>query len=170
MMRWAISDVQFRGMNHPKVARNGTPPVAGAPITCSFQRGWPSGPASLSPLFFRQLRRAFGENPMSALRLDQILASAAVALILAAPISALGQQTEPSNAVPTDQSKAGDTPPGQPPIAAPASAAQTAPPASTPEQVPAADPLAALDPADRVVAERLRALSGLRRTRWPRPN
>jgi L,D-transpeptidase YcbB len=99
---------------------------------------------------------------MSALRLDQILASAAIALIVVAPISALGQQTEPSNAVPSGQSKAGDTSPGQPPIAAPASAAQTAPPATTPEQVPAADPLAALDPADRVVAERLRDLLAMK--------
>ena len=102
---------------------------------------------------------------MSALRLDQILASAAVAFFLAAPISALGQQAEPPRAGLTDQPKAGDASPGQPVTAPPASAAQTAAPASTPEQHPAADPLASLDPADRAVAERLRDLLAMKPNR-----
>ena len=102
---------------------------------------------------------------MSALRLDQILASAAVAFILAAPIAALGQQTEPSRAGLTDQPKAGDASPGAPLTAPPASAAQTAPPASTPEQDRTTDPLASLDPADRAVAERLRDLLAMKPNR-----
>lgn len=102
---------------------------------------------------------------MSALRLDQILASAAVAFILAAPISALGQPTEPSHAGLTGQSKAGDASPGEPLTAPPASAAQTATPASAPEQDRTADPLASLDPADRAVAERVRDLLAMKPNR-----
>jgi L,D-transpeptidase YcbB len=71
---------------------------------------------------------------MSALRLDQFLASAAVAFLLAAPISALGQQTEPSHAV------------------------QAAAPAIAPEEGRTPDPFASLDPADRAIAERIRDL------------
>ena len=65
-------------------------------------------PATISLAFSRQLHRAFGRNPMSTLRLDRFLASAALVFILAAPVSALGQQTEPSQAGLRDPSKAGD--------------------------------------------------------------
>lgn len=102
---------------------------------------------------------------MSALRLDQIFAGAAVAFILAAPISALGQQTEPSRPALTDQSKAGDAPPGEPLTAPPASAAQTATPTSTPVEDQTAGPLASLDPADRTVAERIRDLLAMKPNR-----
>jgi murein L,D-transpeptidase YcbB/YkuD len=101
---------------------------------------------------------------MSALRLDRLLASAAVALILAAPISALGQQAEPSR-TPTDQPKAADKSPGEPITAPPAGAAPTAAPASTPEPDRTADPLASLDPADRAVAERVRDLIAMKPSR-----
>src|ERR1700750_58346 len=82
--------------------------LLGAPITCSLRRAWPREDRRAYRLRSRQLHQAFGGHLMSGLRLDQILASAAVAFILAAPISALGQQTEPSHAGLTDQSKAGD--------------------------------------------------------------
>ena len=70
---------------------------------------------------------------MSGLRLDHFLASAAVAFLLAAPISALGQETAPSQAGLTDHSKAGDAPAmsaGEALTSPPAGAVQTAAPAS----------------------------------------
>jgi L,D-transpeptidase YcbB len=76
---------------------------------------------------------------MRALRLDQFLASAAVSFSLAAPVSALGQPTEPSTSLP-------------------AGAAQPAAPALGVEQSQAPDRSAALDPADRAIAERIRNL------------
>jgi L,D-transpeptidase YcbB len=99
---------------------------------------------------------------MHGLRYDRILASTALALILAAPLgaSAAPQQpadklataapttaATPSTAAPTDQ-------PATPPAAAPSEA--PAAPAVTTE--PAPDPMAALDPADRSVAEKIRDL------------
>ncbi len=102
---------------------------------------------------------------MSALRLDQILASAAVAFLLTAPMPALGQQMEPPQAGLTDPSKPGDPAPGQPLAAPPASAVQTATPATTPEPDRPADPLASLDPADRAVAERVRDLLAMKPNR-----
>jgi murein L,D-transpeptidase YcbB/YkuD len=95
---------------------------------------------------------------MSALQLDQFLARAAVAFILVSPISALGQQAEPSPAGLADQSKAGDASTGQALTSAPAGPAQTAAPAIAPEEGRAPDPLASLDPADRAMAERIRDL------------
>ncbi len=65
---------------------------------------------------------------MSGVRCDHILASAAVALLLAAPLCALAQETG---------------------LGAPASVA---------DETPAPDTLASLDPADRVIAERIRDL------------
>jgi L,D-transpeptidase YcbB len=75
---------------------------------------------------------------MSALRLDQLLASAAVSFILAGPISALGQ-TEPSTSPP-------------------ANAVQAPAPAPALEKNQPPDGLALLDPADRQIAERIRDL------------
>ena len=95
---------------------------------------------------------------MSALRLDQFLVSAAIALVLVAPISARGQQTEPSQAGLTDLSKAGEAPAGEVLISPPASAVPAAAPAIAPEESRAPDPLASLDPADRAIAERVREL------------
>jgi murein L,D-transpeptidase YcbB/YkuD len=69
--------------------------------------------------------------PMRTLRLDRFLASAALVFILVAPVSALGEPTEPS---------------------------QAAPPAIAPEENRAPDRLSALDPADRAIAERIRDL------------
>lgn len=95
---------------------------------------------------------------MSALRLDQFLASAAVAFLLAAPISALGQQTEPSRAGLTDQAKVGDASAGDALTSPPAGAVQAAAPAIAPEEGRTPDPFASLDPADRAIAERIRDL------------
>src|SRR5262252_8084486 len=99
--------------------------------------------------FSRQLHRAFERNSMIALRLDQVLASAALVFILAAPVSALGQQTEPSQAGPRAPSKAGDASAGDALTSPPASATQEAAPAIAPD---------ALDPADRAIVERIRDL------------
>jgi murein L,D-transpeptidase YcbB/YkuD len=95
---------------------------------------------------------------MSALRLDQFLASAALVFILAAPVSALGQQTEPSQAGLRAPSKAGDASAGDALTSPPASATQAAAPAIAPEESRAPDRLTALDPADRAIAERIRDL------------
>jgi L,D-transpeptidase YcbB len=104
---------------------------------------------------------------MHGLRYDRILASTALALILAAPLGATAAPQQPagklataaptaapattaatpSTAAPTDQ-------PATPPAAAPSEA--PAAPAVTAE--PAPDPMAALDPADRAVAEKIRDL------------
>jgi murein L,D-transpeptidase YcbB/YkuD len=101
---------------------------------------------------------------------DRILASTALALILAAPIGAALAQDKPAvtAAAPTAaiSETATATTTGAIPAAAPAAPEQqpaAAAPAVAPEQpavaaTPAADPLAALDPADRVIAERLRDL------------
>ena len=94
---------------------------------------------------------------MSALRLDQFLASAALVFILAAPVSALGQQTEPSQAGLRAPSKAGDASAGDELTSPPASATQAAAPAIAPEESRAPE-LTALDPADRAIAERIRDL------------
>src|SRR5579871_5974159 len=149
-------------MNRPKVAEKRD---AACCWTRSLHGVWHARTGGRIVCVLRQHHQAFGGNPMSVLRLDQILASAAVAFILAAPISALGQQTEPSHAGLTDQPKAGDASSGQPLTPPPASAAQTAPPARTPEQQPTADPLASLDPADRAVAERVRDLVAMKPNR-----
>ena len=95
---------------------------------------------------------------MSALRRDQFLASAALVFILAAPVSALGQQTEPSQAGLRAPSKAGDASAGDALTSPPASATQAAAAAIAPEESRAPDRLTALDPADRAIAERIRDL------------
>jgi L,D-transpeptidase YcbB len=105
---------------------------------------------------------------MSGPRCDRILASTALALILAAPIAAPAAAQEAgqvSVAAPAAQSapavaELGDsaaTPSGAPASAAPPPEAATAPAAAAPP-APAPDPLAALDPADRAVAEKIRDL------------
>jgi murein L,D-transpeptidase YcbB/YkuD len=76
---------------------------------------------------------------MTALRLDRLLASAAVSFILAVPVSALAQQAEPSTSPPT-------------------AAVQAAAPAPALEASQAPDRLTSIDLADRVIAERIRDL------------
>ncbi len=100
---------------------------------------------------------------MSGPRYDSILASTALALILASPVGAFAQDTGKSDsnklaAIFTDRYPAEQA--STPATAAnePASAAGAAPsnPAAATEQPP--DPLASLDPADRVIAEKIRDL------------
>jgi L,D-transpeptidase YcbB len=76
---------------------------------------------------------------MSALRLDRFFACVVVSFILAAPVSALGQQAKPSTSPPAD-------------------AAQAAAPAPALEKSQPPDRLASFDPADRAIAERMRDL------------
>lgn len=84
---------------------------------------------------------------------NQLLASAAVAFLLAAPMCALAQVI--------DHSKVGDASArsaGEAPTSPAAGVAQAAAPGSAPEEDRAPDPLASLDPADRAIAERIRDL------------
>src|SRR3954447_4214269 len=98
---------------------------------------------------------------MNGLRCDRILAGTALALILAVPLEVFAQEKGKFAAVPTGAPPAGQastdtsaapTAPGEPQAATPAN------PAGATEQSAAPDPLAALDPADRVVAEKIRDL------------
>ena len=96
---------------------------------------------------------------MSGPRYDRILASTALALILAAPLGAsvAAQETGKLANAPTAAT------PSAPPPAESTPAAVPAPPPSDPSKdavTPATppDPMAALDPADRPVAERIRDL------------
>ncbi|MCC6776272.1 MAG: L,D-transpeptidase family protein [Hyphomicrobiales bacterium] len=110
---------------------------------------------------------------MSGPRYERVLASTALALILALPLGAAAQS--PGNdaklaAAPsaTDAAAATSTTPEKPATEAPAAPETPAvppPAASTPAAAPAAatstvapDPMAAFDPADRAVAEKLRDL------------
>src|SRR5712691_1594402 len=108
---------------------------------------------------------------MRGLRHDRILASTALALIFAAPLGAFAQDSnkQDSNKLaaafteryPAEQTST-QTPPATatPANALPASSAGTAPDPSTATEQPAPppDPLASLDPADRVIAEKIRDL------------
>jgi murein L,D-transpeptidase YcbB/YkuD len=109
-------------------------------------------------------------------RFDAVLASTALALVLAAPTGApaIAQEagkvavTAPSGQPVPAAAEFGDsaaTPSGAPASAAPAPASAapapvtaTAPAEATPPSAAAPDPLAALDPADRAVAEKIRDL------------
>jgi L,D-transpeptidase YcbB len=114
---------------------------------------------------------------MSGLRCDRILASTALALILAAPIVAHAAPRSAAPqvaAVPAASQAASEaavaTPDALPPeISIPTGATQRAAvPAATSAQpatdqttaAPAADPMAALDPADQPIAEKIRDLLG----------
>src|SRR5262252_2061089 len=117
-----------------------------------------------------------GESLMHGFRYDRILAGTALALILAIPMVGLAQDPNKTAPAPTTAS-----PPAAPPVeqaAPPALAPAAASPAeqvSTPtlaadpaavteqavavtEQAVPVDPLASLDPADRVIAEKIRDL------------
>jgi L,D-transpeptidase YcbB len=124
---------------------------------------------------------------MSGLRYDRILASTALALMLAAPLGAVAQDTGKQDtgkvdtgkldtgklaAVPTATSPAQPQTETPPTTATPASEAPASPPtspmgaapassnnpAAATEQAAAPDPMASLDPADRMIAEKIRDL------------
>ena len=116
---------------------------------------------------------------MNGARFDAILASTALALILAAPLArtTAAQEAEKVAAAPTAAMTATapvtETTPAAAPSEAPAAPTDAAPASSTPpaaapavpatpavatEPAVAPDPLAALDPADRAVAEKMRDL------------
>src|SRR5262245_63172092 len=94
---------------------------------------------------------------MRGARYDRILASTALAFVLALPLGAAAQEAG-KLAIAAPAAEAGDSaaplpiPSTPPAAAAPATPATAAEPAATP------DPLAALDPADRAVAEKMRDL------------
>src|SRR5262249_46961536 len=85
---------------------------------------------------------------MSGPRCDRMLAGTALALLLAAPFGISAQEAAKSPAIASPATEA------SPPPAIPAGAA----PAAVTEETAAPDPLASLDPADRVVAEKIRDL------------
>jgi murein L,D-transpeptidase YcbB/YkuD len=106
---------------------------------------------------------------MHGLRYDRILAGTALALILAIPMVGLAQGPGKMAPAPTTASPPAALPVEQavPPAPAPAAASPAeevatptlaAEPAAVPEQAVPADPLASLDPADRVIAEKIRDL------------
>jgi len=108
-----------------------------------------------------------GENPeMRGLRYDRILAGTPLALVLAMPYGASAQTTA---AVPMPDQSAVSPPTADdltPPINTPTgnvvapktTEPKSTEPASTAETPPAVDPFAALDPADRPIAEKVQAL------------
>src|SRR5262245_17729992 len=96
---------------------------------------------------------------MRGARYDRILASTALAFVLALPLSAAAQEAgKLAIAAPAELGDSAapipipSTPPAAATPAAPAAPATAAEPVATP------DPLAALDPADRAVAEKIREL------------
>jgi murein L,D-transpeptidase YcbB/YkuD len=103
---------------------------------------------------------------MSGPRCDRILAGTALALILAAPFDVFAQEGGKLAAVPTGASPAGQastetsSAPTAPASESPAATTPATPasPGSATEQSAVPDPLASLDPADRVVAEKIRDL------------
>jgi murein L,D-transpeptidase YcbB/YkuD len=101
---------------------------------------------------------------MNGLRYDRILASTALALILAIPVGGLAQDPNKIAPAPTAASPA-EPMATQAPAPTAASAAEEASsptpladPVATAEQTAAPDPMASLDPADRVIAEKIRDL------------
>ena len=102
-----------------------------------------------------------GESLMSGPRCDRMLAGTALALLLAAPFGVSAQEAAKSPAIASPATEASPPPAipaGEPPTASINTdpAAPAAPAAVTETAAP--DPLASLDPADRVVAERIRDL------------
>src|SRR5262245_58018278 len=107
---------------------------------------------------------------MNGLRYDRILAGTALALILAIPMGGLlAQDPNKIAPAPTTASPVGQTVTPAPAPTAPAPVAASpaeevatptlaAEPVAMTEQAVPADPLASLDPADRVIAEKIRDL------------
>jgi murein L,D-transpeptidase YcbB/YkuD len=99
---------------------------------------------------------------MSGPRCDRMLAGTALALLLAAPFGVSAQEAAKSPAIASPATEASPPPAipaGEPPTASintdPAAPAASA---AVTEETAARDPLASLDPADRVVAEKIRDL------------
>ena len=99
---------------------------------------------------------------MSGPRCDRMLAGTALALLLAAPFGVSAQEAAKSPAIASPATEASPPPAipaGEPPTASintdPAGPAASA---AVTEETAARDPLASLDPADRVVAEKIRDL------------
>src|SRR5262249_42884789 len=101
-----------------------------------------------------------GESLMSGPCCDCMLAGAALALLLAAPFGVCAQEAAKSPAVASPASEASPPPAiraGEPPMASINTDPEAPPaPAAVTEEIAAADPLVSLDPADRVVAEKIR--------------
>src|SRR6266851_1088373 len=102
---------------------------------------------------------------MSGLRYDHILASTALALVLATPLGAFAQAPAGKDeaAGKVAAAPAGEAAPAAAPSEATAAApkdtpAAATPPTANPEPAAAPDPLASLDPADRPIAEKIRDL------------
>jgi L,D-transpeptidase YcbB len=99
---------------------------------------------------------------MSGPRCDRMLAGAALALLLAAPFDVSAQEAAKSPAIASPATEASPPPAipaGEPPTASiNTDPAAPAAPAAVTEETAAPDPLASLDPADRVVAEKIRDL------------
>src|SRR5262245_50348925 len=130
--------------------------------------GSPASRACAAGSLPRQIR-ILGEHLMHGLRYDRILAGTALALILAIPMVGLAQGPGKMAPAPTTASPPAALPVEQvvPPAPAPAAASPAeevstptlaAEPATVAEQAVPADPLASLDPADRVIAEKIRDL------------
>jgi murein L,D-transpeptidase YcbB/YkuD len=97
---------------------------------------------------------------MSGYRVDHLLASAALALLLAGPFCALAQETASTAAeVPAASSGEAAVATGTAVPSAPSALASAAGPASQP------DPLGSLDAADRAIAERIRDLLAIKPNR-----
>src|SRR5262245_30747111 len=97
---------------------------------------------------------------MRRLRYDHILASTALALILAAPVGAMARNIIPLPVpAPFKEGSLQAPPAAANPASAPAASSPAATnPAAVNEQAAATDPLASLDPADRAYAEKVRNL------------
>src|SRR5713101_6220204 len=119
------------------------------------------GDSDVGAYSYERSRGKLGGMTMSGFRYDRILASTALALILAAPIAA---HAAPRGPAPKMAAVPAATPAAQAAPEAPAAATPATPDALPPEiSIPAQpaaapDPLASLDPADRVVAEKMRDL------------
>ena len=99
---------------------------------------------------------------MSGPRCDRMLTGMALALLLAAPFGLSAQEAAKSPAIASPATEASPPPAipaGEPPTASiNTDPAALAAPAAVTEETAAPDPLASLDPADRVVAEKIRDL------------
>ena len=99
---------------------------------------------------------------MSGPRCDRMLAGTALALLLAAPFGVSAQEAAKSRAIASPATEASPPPAipaGEPPTASiNTDPAAPAAPAAVTEETAAPDPLASLDPADRVVAEKIHDL------------
>jgi L,D-transpeptidase YcbB len=99
---------------------------------------------------------------MSGPRCDRMLAGTALALLLAAPFGVSAEEAAKSPAIASPTTEASPPPAipaGKPPTASiNTNPAAPAAPAAVTEETAAPDPLASLDPADRVVAEKIRDL------------